>query len=85
MFIEGMAGIENTIVTAPSVSGEPSARFTVTRIALSPFAGGFGSLANVTTNPSVASCAGITRPLARSGVRAAPGAPQLASDAARIR
>ena len=30
MFMDGIAGIENTAVTVPAVTGEPSDRLTVT-------------------------------------------------------
>ena len=42
MFIDGMAGIENTALTAASVSGAPPGCLTVTVMALSPAAGGLG-------------------------------------------
>jgi hypothetical protein len=44
MFIEGIAGMENTVVTVASVTGEPSGRFTVTSRELSPALGGSGWL-----------------------------------------
>src|SRR5262245_36669456 len=54
MFIDGIAGIENTAFTLPSVKGVPSDCFTVTTKLLSPLLGGFGSLASVIVNPPVA-------------------------------
>src|SRR4029453_13384118 len=54
MFIEGIAGIENTAFTSPSVSGEPSACLTVTTKRFSPLFGGLGSLANAMSIPPVA-------------------------------
>src|SRR5215204_556483 len=59
MFIDGMAGIENTALTVPSARGEPSGCFTVTTKLLSPDFGGSGSLANVTVmSPALPVCAG---------------------------
>src|SRR5215204_2386108 len=59
MFIDGMAGIENTALTVPSARGEPAGCFTVTTKLLSPDFGGSGSLANVTVmSPALPVCAG---------------------------
>jgi hypothetical protein len=46
MFIDGIAGMENTVVTVASITGEPSGCFTVTSNVLSPASGGSGSLRN---------------------------------------
>src|SRR5262245_30922506 len=57
MFIAGIAGIENTAFTEPSVNGEPSGCFTVARKLLSPDLGRFGSLRNVTViSPALPVC-----------------------------
>ena len=53
MFIAGIAGMENTAVTAASVMGEPSGCRTVTSIVLSPDFGGSGSLLKSIVTPSV--------------------------------
>ena len=53
MFIAGIAGMENTAVTAASVIGEPSGCRTVTSIVLSPDFGGSGSLRKSIVTPSV--------------------------------
>lgn len=46
MFIEGIAGIENTVVTVASLTGVPSGCLTVTSNVLLPASGGSGSLRN---------------------------------------
>jgi hypothetical protein len=45
MFIEGMAGIENTARTSASGTGEPSVPVTITTTVFLPALGGFGSVA----------------------------------------
>ena len=62
MFIEGIAGIVNTAFTFRDSTGEPSGFLTVTTTVLSPLAGGFGSVPNVTTKPSDAPPGGMTWP-----------------------
>ncbi len=59
MFIAGIAGMENTAVTAASVMAVPSGWRTVTSIVLSPDFGGSGSLLNSIVTPSVDVAAGV--------------------------
>ena len=58
MFIAGIAGMENTAVTAASVIGEPSGCRTVTSIVLSPDFGGSGSLRKSIVTPWLEVAAG---------------------------
>jgi hypothetical protein len=51
MFIDGIAGIENTASTVASVTGDPFGPVTTTSKVLSPDAGGLGSLRNATATP----------------------------------
>src|SRR5512134_439651 len=63
MFIDGIAGIENTAFTVPSLSGDPSGRLTMTTMLLSPDRGGSGSLANVTIrSPALPVCPAADEP-----------------------